>query len=81
VPSLVNCCNTCPHISVFLSCSLVSDFSTSGREEEEALEGGRGGSLKNLGAGKKTASVLDDLVALLLCISSSNLSNYRQMTA
>ena len=56
-------------------------FAVSGREEEEALEGGKDNSLKNPGAGKKTASVFDALVALPTCISRPNLANYRQMTA
>ena len=56
-------------------------FAVSGREVEEASEGGRDNSLKNPGAGKKTASVFDALVALPTCISRPNLANYRQMTA
>ena len=56
-------------------------FAVSGREEEEALEGGKDNSLKNPGAGKKKASVFDALVALPTCISRPNLANCRQMTA
>ena len=56
-------------------------FVVSGREKEEASERGKGRSLKNPGEGKKTASDLDALVALLTCISILNLANTRQMTA
>ena len=56
-------------------------FTVSGREEEEAPEGGRENILKNPGAEKKTASVFDALVALPTCISRPNLAKYRQMTA
>ena len=56
-------------------------FAVSGREVEEASEGGRDNSLKNPGAGKKTASVFDALAALPTCISSPNLANCRKMTA
>ena len=56
-------------------------FAVRGREEEESSEGGRENSLKNPGAGKKTASVFDALVALPTCISRPNLVNCRQMTA
>ena len=45
------------------------------------MEGGKGNSLKNPGAGKKTASVFDALVALPTCISRPNLANCRQMKA
>ena len=62
---------------------LLSGFSfvVSGREKEEDLEGGKDKSLKNPGAGKKTASVLDALVALPACISIPNLENCQRMTA
>ena len=56
-------------------------FSVSGREEEDASEGVRNNSLNNPGAGKKTASVFDALVALPTCISRLNLANCRKMTA
>ena len=56
-------------------------FVVSGKEEEEASEGGQGNSLKNPGAGNKMASVFDALVALPTCISRPNLANCRQMTA
>ena len=45
------------------------------------MEGGRGRILKNPGVGKKTALVLDALVALPECISRTNLANCRRMTA
>eukprot|EP00588_Corethron_pennatum_P022664 CAMPEP_0194333230 /NCGR_PEP_ID=MMETSP0171-20130528/62018_1 /TAXON_ID=218684 /ORGANISM="Corethron pennatum, Strain L29A3" /LENGTH=122 /DNA_ID=CAMNT_0039095379 /DNA_START=200 /DNA_END=564 /DNA_ORIENTATION=- len=57
------------------------DAAISGREEEEAADGGRVRSLKNPGAGKKTASVFDALMALPTCISRLNFANYRRTTA
>ena len=50
-----------------------------GSDEIDSSDGGSVSNLKNLGGGKKTASVLDALVSLPTCISRPNLLNYRCM--